>query len=67
MQRGHSVGLTLAAALSVQAVQDFLIVFSLIAVFLQVSRPVVGVLGQHQLDVAAQRQALTVELQHTWA
>lgn len=55
---------TLAAALPVQAVQDLLVLFGLVAVLLQVSRPVVAVLRQHQLDVAAQRQTLAVEVEH---
>lgn len=57
---------TLAAALPVQAVQDLLVLFSLVAVLLQVCRPIVAVLRQHQLDVAAQRQTLAVEVKHVW-
>lgn len=44
--------------------QDLLVLFGLVAVLLQVRCPVVGILGQHQLDVPTQRQALAVKLQH---
>lgn len=57
---------TLAAALPVQAVQDLLVLFGLVAVLLQVSRPVAAVLRQHQLNVAAQGQTLAVEVEHVW-
>lgn len=65
---GHRVlhELTLAAALPVQAVQDLLVIFGLVAVLLQVSRSVAGILCQHQLDVSTQRQALAVKLQYMW-
>lgn len=53
---------TLAAALPVQAVQDLLVLFGLVAVLLQVGSPVAAVLRQHQLNVAAQGQALAVEV-----
>ena len=55
---------TLAAALSLQAVQDLLVLPGLVVVLLQVGGAVAGVLGQHQLDVPTQRQTLAVEQQH---
>lgn len=58
--------LTLTAALSVQAVQDLLVLLGLVAVFLQVSCSVVGILGQHQLNVPTQRQTLAVKVEHLW-
>lgn len=57
---------TLAAALPVQAVEDLLVFFGLVAVLLQVGCPVVAVLRQHQLNVAAQRQTLAVKVEHVW-
>lgn len=56
--------LTLAAALSVQAVQHLLVFLGLVAVLLQVGSTVTGILGKHQLDVPTQRQTLAVEQQH---
>lgn len=44
--------------------QDLLVLLRLVVKLLQVSRAVVGVLGQHQLDVAAERQVLREEQQH---
>lgn len=44
--------------------QYLLVLLRLVVKLLQVSRPVVGVLRQHQLDVAAERQVLGEEEQH---
>lgn len=47
-----------------QAEQDLLVLLGLVVKLLQVRRPVVRVLGQHQLDVAAEGQILREKQQH---
>lgn len=55
---------TLAAGLSVETVEDLLVFFSLIIKLLKVCCSVICVLGQHELDVAAECQVLREKQQH---